>query len=324
MKNFTSRFLALVFATSACMALNAQDNVITLKAAGTGSEGNTFYSDKSPISIDGEGVVTNSTDDAYDDWTVTGTVTLPNALNTTFNIDFGAFEVTNLDGTSFAEMIEQRGIDRAGTGQLGVRGGAGNGIDEMEGFYFGLDLADIPSTVSVRLTGIRFQYMGGGEIATVTSLLNKENTITASDANDDGEVKLPNGDGTVDISSFDLTVKGGTSTPHLVMAYNSGGIGNFRILGIRLEVIDNRTTGINDMGLNEFTIYPNPFNSVLTIEGKNSLSAELYNINGQLVKKEYKTAGSRLTLNASDLPSGIYFCKINNGTTTITKKVVKK
>jgi hypothetical protein len=67
-----------------------------------------------------------------------------------------------------------------------------------------------------------------------------------------------------------------------------------------------------------FQSYPNPFNTstILQIElpQKSQVNLELYNINGQLVRTIYsgiQNAGSfQFRFEASDLPSGVYFCKM--------------
>jgi flagellar hook assembly protein FlgD len=64
--------------------------------------------------------------------------------------------------------------------------------------------------------------------------------------------------------------------------------------------------------------YPNPFNSTTTLQielpQRSQVNLELYNVNGQLVRIIYsgiQNAGNpKFRFDASNLPSGIYFCKM--------------
>ncbi len=70
--------------------------------------------------------------------------------------------------------------------------------------------------------------------------------------------------------------------------------------------------------------YPNPFNPSTTIHytinvpGKTQVNLAVYNVLGQKVRQvvQAKQASGeyKFTLNASDLPSGIYFCRLKTGT----------
>ena len=76
--------------------------------------------------------------------------------------------------------------------------------------------------------------------------------------------------------------------------------------------------------------YPNPFNPITTIRyriPKNSfVSLKIYDISGKLVKalvNENKNAGNYdVTFNAAGLSSGVYFCNMNAGDFSQTRKLV--
>lgn len=76
--------------------------------------------------------------------------------------------------------------------------------------------------------------------------------------------------------------------------------------------------------------YPNPFNPETTIEfslpERSSARIVLINILGQVVKEVsngYYSAGRhQIKLNASNLPSGVYFCKLDAGNFTSVKKLI--
>jgi len=84
---------------------------------------------------------------------------------------------------------------------------------------------------------------------------------------------------------------------------------------------------------NEFVLYqnyPNPFNPSTKISWQSSVgsrqSLRIYDVNGEEVEvlfNEYTPAGNyEVTFNASDLPSGIYFYKLESGSFTKTKKMI--
>jgi beta-glucanase (GH16 family) len=76
--------------------------------------------------------------------------------------------------------------------------------------------------------------------------------------------------------------------------------------------------------------YPNPFNSVTTlsysIPSKNLVSLKVYNISGRvvssIVSEEMQAGEYTREWDASNLPGGIYFCKLQAGTFSETRKFI--
>ena len=76
--------------------------------------------------------------------------------------------------------------------------------------------------------------------------------------------------------------------------------------------------------------YPNPFNPVtnirFTIPENSFVELKIYNILGQEIKSlinEYKNAGAYIiAFDASNLPSGIYYYKINYKDVNVVKKML--
>jgi hypothetical protein len=68
---------------------------------------------------------------------------------------------------------------------------------------------------------------------------------------------------------------------------------------------------------NEYKIYPNPFNSQLTIESYEG-GIEIYNSNGQLIKSEHLENGG--FINTSSLCSGLFIIKLENGYSKLITK----
>lgn len=82
--------------------------------------------------------------------------------------------------------------------------------------------------------------------------------------------------------------------------------------------------------LENFRLFPNPVNDVLSISGVNTGSEqyniEMYNILGGLEYSTTKSVQLPYTLDMSEIQSGIYFIKIksNSSSQTVTRKVVKQ
>jgi hypothetical protein len=79
------------------------------------------------------------------------------------------------------------------------------------------------------------------------------------------------------------------------------------------------------------SVYPNPFREQATIEftlaESATVSLQIFNQQGALVKTIYKgaiNAGalSKFTLNANNLTSGVYVCRLVSGKKTLQQKMV--
>ena len=88
---------------------------------------------------------------------------------------------------------------------------------------------------------------------------------------------------------------------------------------------------LNELNQDEFTIYPNPFSSSLTIQFTSSQN-ELYTIElldqyGRILKKEEfkptNTGNQTYALNQLNLlTKGVYFVRLSNSSSKIIKKVM--
>jgi hypothetical protein len=76
---------------------------------------------------------------------------------------------------------------------------------------------------------------------------------------------------------------------------------------------------------NQFVIYPNPTNSIITIKSDgflNEASLTLYNINGQILQK-MRITSNILTMDIGNLIDGIYIMRLENSNQMIIRKIVK-
>ena len=94
-----------------------------------------------------------------------------------------------------------------------------------------------------------------------------------------------------------------------------------------VTVIAQSCVGLDEIESNQTSIYPNPFNSVITISVNDNLVnnsiIEVYDAIGKLVIKETINV-SKKTINTTNLIEGIYIYKIqSNGNTTKVGKIIK-
>jgi hypothetical protein len=225
--NFTVTF------TEQKQELKLKPNTIVLDATdpNTASEGDTKYFDVSPIEITQTGdVVAADTPD----WNPYGKITASKALGKTIKFRIDAKRITD-------KGIEEAGIDRSNNGQLGIRGGQNNGIEKNEGFLLGLDLSEMDSSTTFKLTKIGFALLDTKESCVIINRKsqNKMLVYKGSDTDlvqdvkitSDRQVKM------VDVSSLGITLNGGLNHQDFLSLFNTGeSDSTFRITGFELEV----------------------------------------------------------------------------------------
>jgi hypothetical protein len=73
--------------------------------------------------------------------------------------------------------------------------------------------------------------------------------------------------------------------------------------------------------------YPNPFNNKLTVQissaAKAPVKVEMFNLKGQKVLSSSAMPNSSMDLEQSNLANGIYFLKVSQGNSSVTRKVMK-
>lgn len=104
---------------------------------------------------------------------------------------------------------------------------------------------------------------------------------------------------------------------------NGGPAGdNSDIIGIDTFSVD-RTLSTTDFFKNNFSIYPNPANNVVTVSKNNTAeisSINITDINGRIVKE---VVNGLTTINVSDLNTGVYFLKVISNEGVGTTKLIK-
>ena len=217
----------------------SQSNTIRLTSASGGSEGFTLSSDDSKLNIDASGAVSYVPDGgaAGPDYTVTtGGVKLAAAFDKNIIMRLqAASEINQKAGTSYGSIKTLAGIDRANSGDIGVRPASGNtngGIDNGEGLVFGFNLAGWPTTVTIQITKIYFSTFGAAETAVA---VNRQDTSKKLDitgpSSGNNFIK--------DVSSLGLYVTGGSTQYEMLSIFNNSETPqNWRITNIEFKLID--------------------------------------------------------------------------------------
>jgi len=100
---------------------------------------------------------------------------------------------------------------------------------------------------------------------------------------------------------------------YAVEAFNQYGCGT-----ISHEIYYDFKTGIEDVEKNGIKVYPNPFTDILNVQSLEKGELNIFNLAGQIVFSQSVEEGSN-TISIS-LPTGIYFAKIGDFVTKISKQ----
>ncbi|MGA9639458.1 T9SS type A sorting domain-containing protein [Flavobacterium sp.] len=103
--------------------------------------------------------------------------------------------------------------------------------------------------------------------------------------------------------------------------YSGTGTGIFNLDNLYIEYLSPLST--EDFNMDKIVIYPNPTSNIVNIECPEGSQIKVYNSLGVLLKNNSPSVTHNL-ISVTDLPSGIYYVKINwNGKQKIKKMIVK-
>lgn len=95
-------------------------------------------------------------------------------------------------------------------------------------------------------------------------------------------------------------------------------------------LVSDKVTGINTDVISDMNLYPNPTNGIVNVNPSADMNKEvslaIFNTLGMMVKRETFNVQSAETISfdMSNLPTGIYLLKWNNGTIQKTNKIIKQ
>ncbi len=93
------------------------------------------------------------------------------------------------------------------------------------------------------------------------------------------------------------------------------------------NIADVGTIGIANLSNTQYTIFPNPTTSQLTIQSSKKLSnttIKLYNITGQIIIQKTNLSGDNFTIDLAEYAKGIYILEIDSGEGVERVKIVKE
>lgn len=87
-------------------------------------------------------------------------------------------------------------------------------------------------------------------------------------------------------------------------------------------IIETPTTGVENVGVGNgaLRLYPNPANSVVTLQAPITITdVKIFSVDGQLLK-EFDADDTKVKINVSDLPTGVYIVHAAGSTTRLIKR----
>jgi subtilisin family serine protease len=92
----------------------------------------------------------------------------------------------------------------------------------------------------------------------------------------------------------------------------------------RLVKVESYPTDVSERFEEGFNVYPNPFNSLITLEKPNLKAIKVLNTAGQLILEMNNLNVDRLEFDLAKIPVGIYFVNVFDGAEWQTRKIVKQ
>ncbi|WOO41034.1 DUF7594 domain-containing protein [Rubellicoccus peritrichatus] len=245
---FTSYcFLAL----SICRITYAQ---IVLTPLPSGTENSLSFS--TTLSIDSVG---NVSDESHGEFAVSGSSSEPASYNSYITLTIDGVAVTKTTaGDGFGGIGLRGEISRDGNGWFGVIDPLGQGMDSLNGLNIGIDAAALDPSLRVQVVALSISYIDADETGTIVNRNDTSQLITFDriGANSATDIEIDRFD-TIDVSSLNLFVDGGTANADLATIFHSNpdNGGGWRVSDLSLEIV----TG----GSRPLPVNPNAWRSTL-------------------------------------------------------------
>jgi hypothetical protein len=79
-------------------------------------------------------------------------------------------------------------------------------------------------------------------------------------------------------------------------------------------------------GAIEFAVYPNPSNGILNLEishaGSSTVEVKVLNLIGQTLRTSQFRTGEAQVLDLTQLPKGVYFIQVSDGSETANRRII--
>lgn len=307
--------------------------ILDIPNPSTGLEGNSFFFDTSELHIDTNGLASIGGEAINYAWRVNGGTNVNNANNSKFFFRWKGMGTTDINpGANYGALLTQAGMDRASSGELGVRGGAGAGIDSNEGFNLGFDLSYLPKTVQLQLVKVGVTEITGAEIGIIVNRKDTAKRTTFGGSSSTATIKFSSGRGDVDVENLGIVLTGGETDYDLASVFNASPTSSFRMNKFVFKVLNNASLSGASFEIdaqNQLIIYPNPFTDSIRFvnsKGSNNISLKIYTLNGvEVFTKSYDTIAENqeITVDLKSLSQGIYIVKLVNGQEITTRKMIK-
>jgi hypothetical protein len=217
--------------------------VLDLPNPTTGREGNSLFYDTSELHIDTNGAVSIGGESLNYAWSVYGITNVNSADNSKFFFRWKGMGTTDINqGTNYGAMLTPAGMDRANTGELGVRGGAGAGIDPNEGFNLGFDLSYLSNNVQLQLVKVGVSEVAGTEIGVIVNRQDTSKTITFGGSSSAATVKFSSVKGDINVENLGIILRGGETNYDVASLFNLGATGSYRMNKFVFKIIDSPGT----------------------------------------------------------------------------------
>ena len=134
---------------------------------------------------------------------------------------------------------------------------------------------------------------------------------------------IPNGDGTW--QSINIPVAGitGDLTNAIQLKFTGGNGSSTRIYVDNIYFWKGQPVGIEEFGVSEFSVYPNPTKDFWKLSNSSTIETlEVFDLQGKLLQSIIVNANAT-TIDATALQNGIYFVRVTVGSGVETLKLIK-
>jgi hypothetical protein len=186
-------------------------------------------------------------------------------------------------------------------------------IDSQASFSTNCSASILVSTINVQgVAGVSIINTFGGT-------LQMEATVLPANATDATYTwSVTNGTGSTSIDANGLLTALTNGTVEVIATANDAS----GITGTKTITISNQSVGINDLGFDDLSIYPNPTNNLLNINVVEGLSSiRIMGLTGKTIKV---FNAEKRQLDISELTAGIYFLEIANAEKKSVMKIIKR